>query len=104
MAGYHLKEIPKGVYGEWSKVEEELAEYEDAKEQGSKIMMACELADIIGAINEFVYYSKDFSHAVKATEIKRYVLGEAGKLNLTLVDLLVMVKITQRAFKSGERK
>ncbi len=32
--GYHLREIPKGVYGEASKILEEAAEFGEALEQG----------------------------------------------------------------------
>lgn len=48
--GFHQKEIKKGVYGELSKIEEELQEAYDALEQGQDLMLLIELADMIGAI------------------------------------------------------
>jgi len=96
--GYHITKIPKGVLGEWSKVEEELAEYEDAKEQGSKILMAVELADVWGAI---VASNESGSRMV---ETVAYISNEASKLGLTYVDLMKFSRITERAFKSGARK
>ncbi len=95
---YHIAEIPKGVYGEWSKVEEELAEYEDAKAQGSKILMAVELADVWGAL----VGAKEYG--AKCVETVVYVSEEARKLGLTYFDLMKFSTITERAFKSGERK
>lgn len=47
---WHKKVIKKGVYGEFSKVEEELEEAKDALEQKNKLMFLIELSDIIGAI------------------------------------------------------
>lgn len=48
--GLHAREISRGVYGELSKVREELEEAEDAQEQGLDLMLFMELADIIGAV------------------------------------------------------
>lgn len=48
--GFHQKEIKKGVYGELSKIEEELNEAYDALEQGQDLMLLIELSDMIGAI------------------------------------------------------
>lgn len=52
--GYHLREINKGVIGEFSKIKEEFEELEDAFEQGDSILQLCELSDLIGAIEEYV--------------------------------------------------
>lgn len=52
--GYHRKEIPKGVYGEFSKIEEEFLELKDACEQDAKIMELCEISDLYGAIEAYV--------------------------------------------------
>lgn len=46
----HVRPIPRGTYGELSKVREELEEAEDAQEQGLDLMLFMELADIIGAV------------------------------------------------------
>lgn len=79
--GYHLKEIPKGELGQFSKIKEELMELEDAIEQKCHIMATVELSDLVGAIESFA--------------INRY--------NLSLHDLITMSKITQRAFENGHR-
>lgn len=81
MAGYHEREIKKGVLGESSKLREELEEYEDAMEQGIVIMAACELADIFGALESL-----------------------AAKHDLDMGDLKAMSDATRRAFKDGSRK
>ena len=79
--GYHLRQIPKGVYGEASKIIEEAMEFKDAMEQGSVVMGLMELADLVGAIKEYVMN-----------------LG-----SLTLQDLEKMADITERAFRNGAR-
>lgn len=48
--GFHIRAIPKGVYGELSKIREELEEAEDAEAQGIDLMVLLELADILGAV------------------------------------------------------
>jgi len=47
---FHTKEIQKGIYGELSKIKEELDEAYDAEEQGQDLMLLIELSDIIGAV------------------------------------------------------
>lgn len=83
MAGYHKKVIARGEYGKISKIKEEVAELEDALEQGNKIMALVELSDLLGAITGF---------------LKQEFNGE-----ITLRDLKVMSKATKRAFRSGRR-
>ncbi len=78
--GYHLREIKRGVLGEPSKIREELEEFEDALEQGNKIMAGVELSDLLGATK-----------------------AAAEKLGFTLDDLITMHKATERAFKDGTR-
>jgi len=51
---WHQREIPKGVYGEFSKVVEEVAEARDALEQNNKLMYLIELSDIVGAIEGII--------------------------------------------------
>ncbi len=82
--GYHLEEIPRGEYGEISKILEEAAELKDAMEQGNKVMVIIELSDLMGAIDGYMekYYGKQ----------------------LTIDDLLTMADATKRAFKYGHRK
>lgn len=79
--GYHLTEIPKGEYGDFSKIKEEFLELQDAHEQGSRIMEGLELADLLGAIEAYA-----FKH-----------------LDLHITDIIKMKDITERAFKLGER-
>lgn len=81
MAGYHKREIKKGVLGEPSKIREELEEYEDAVEQGIMIMAQCELSDLYGALEAL-----------------------AAQHDLTMDDLSAMSDATKRAFKDGTRK
>lgn len=82
MAGYHLREIERGIFGEVSKIKEEFEEFLDALEQENKVMALVELSDLLGAIEG--YTTKNF--------------------NLRLNDLLVMKNATQRAFVSGARQ
>jgi len=80
--GYHLTDIPKGKVGEFSKIEEEVAELKDAITQSSKILELVELSDLYGAIE--LYLAKYHS--------------------LNMDDLAKMSQITQRAFINGRRK
>jgi hypothetical protein len=80
--GYHLVAIPKGELGELSKIQEELAELGDAMAQGSRVMAAVELSDMMGAIRAFM---------------ERHLPG------LTIQDLLTFSEITERAFVNGQR-
>lgn len=84
LKGYHIDDIPRGEYGELSKVIEETLELKDAMEQGQKLMCLIELSDIIGAIEGYLE--------------KHY----AGKVTFT--DLENMSNATKRAFESGQRK
>jgi len=79
--GYHLKEIERGIFGEFSKIKEEFLEAEDAFDQKNKIMLILELSDLIGAIESFCL-----------------------KYNITMDDLLKMKESTSRAFNDGTRK
>lgn len=81
---YHLQAIPKGQYGELSKIREEVEEAIDAEKQNNPIMVLVELSDIIGAIDGYITKKYD------------------GKINLA--DLIVMSMATSRAFRSGERE
>lgn len=80
---YHLTEIPRGVYGEISKIEEELAELKDAETQRCKIMVLCELSDLLGAIEGY---------------LKKH------HPDVNFGDIMLMQQITARAFESGSRK
>ena len=79
--GYHLREIKtKGVYGEPSKIREELEELEESLEQGNRILALCELADLYGAVE-----------------------AVAKKLGASMDDLSKMSAATKRAFTDGSR-
>lgn len=82
MAGYHLIDIPRGTYGELSKIKEEVAEIEDSVTQGCKIMELVELSDLYGAMEGY---------------LTKYHPGT------TMEDLRIMSSITKRAFRSGAR-
>lgn len=78
---YHIRPIiTQGVYGETSKIREELEELEEALDQENHILALCELADLYGAME-----------------------GVANKLGVTMLDLLKMSNATSRAFESGAR-
>jgi len=49
MSNWHIRKIPKGTYGELSKIQEELEEALDSEERGQVLMLMFELSDIIGA-------------------------------------------------------
>jgi hypothetical protein len=80
--GYHIKTIERGIFGEPSKIREEVEEFMDAVEQGCSIMALVELSDLIGAIQG---YLAKYHKSIK------------------LVDLVRMSSITERAFKIGSR-
>lgn len=80
--GYHVSEIQKGVVGESSKILEEVLELQDAERQHCKIMALIELSDLIGAVN--LYVEKHYP-------------------DVTFDDLVIMAKITRRAFDNGHR-
>lgn len=79
--GYHLKEIPKGKLGDFSKIEEEFLEFKDAHEQKVAIMELIELSDLYGAIESYL----------------------ENNFGLSIKDLEKFSEITKRAFKNGHR-
>lgn len=80
--GYHKRAIVvNGVYGEVSKIEEELDELKEAFEQDNKILALCELSDLYGAME-----------------------AVAEKLGVNMEDIKKMSVATKRAFQSGDRK
>lgn len=78
---YHTKKIKKGIFGEFSKIEEEFEELKDANAQSNKILEICELCDLIGAIEEYIKIN-----------------------NLTIDDLVKMKELTRHSFIDGSRK
>lgn len=55
MAGYHEKEIKKGILGQYSKVIEEFEEFSDSMTQDCIIMAILELSDLIGSARYYYY-------------------------------------------------
>lgn len=69
------------MLGTASKIREEFEEFMDAEEQANTVMAVLELSDMLGAIEAYV-----------------------SRYNMTLSDLIIMMKATQSAFKDGTRK
>lgn len=81
--GYHITDIPRGVYGESSKIIEEVNEFVDAENQGVTLMVLQELSDVIGAIDGYL---------------------KCHHPSINLSDLVKMSEVTNRAFQSGQRQ
>lgn len=81
--GYHVIKIPKGQFGDSSKIYEETMEAIDAEAQGNRIMTLIEMADIVGAIDGYL--------------AKHY----GGQI--TLEDVVQMSEANKRAFEAGVR-
>lgn len=79
--GYHKRKIPRGKFGEFSKIKEEFMELLDSHEQGVKIMELAEFSDLYGAME--AYIEKHF--------------------NMTMDDVRLMKERTAEAFKDGSR-
>lgn len=79
--GYHKTQIEKGILGEYSKIKEEIQELDDAYQQEAKVLIICELCDLIGSIEA---YSKT-------------------QFNLSLDDLIKMKDMTKSSFEEGKR-
>lgn len=81
--GYHINSISKGVYGEFSKIQEEVDELEDAIQQKAKILQIVEICDLYGAIQGY---------------LEKYHPG------ITMDDVRKMSELTHLAFLDGSRK
>lgn len=83
--GYHKTKIVRGELGEISKIQEELDELKDAEEQGIKILIMCELADLFGAVRSYAekygLKMRDLHAMSKAT--RRYKEGLNGTCKTT---------------------
>jgi hypothetical protein len=68
MAGYHLREIPRGEFGSYSKVEEEFYEFIDALEQDCHLMALQELSDFLLASYQYflLVWKTDITNVVKS--------------------------------------
>lgn len=80
--GYHIREITKGSFGDFSKIQEEWEELLDAHEQGGKILELVELSDLYGAIEGYLQ----------------------SKYGMTMIDIKQMSEMTSSAFREGKRK
>jgi len=80
--GYHINKIQKGIFGEFSKIQEEWDELTDARNQGGKILELCELSDLYGAIEGYI----------------------KNRYQISMDDLKQMSEMTQSAFLDGSRK
>ena len=67
--GYHIYEIPRGVYGQFSKVQEEFMEVRDAWEQQSPIMALVEISDLLGAMEAYYGEAKFNQYCEKALQV-----------------------------------
>lgn len=79
--GYHKRGFIKGELGDLSKIREEVSELEDAYAQNDKILMLCELSDLVGAIESFAQ----------------------AQLGTELADLITFSNKTKSAFGAGRR-
>ena len=79
--GFHTRTITQGVYGELSKVREELEEAEDAMEQGQKLILFTELADIVGAVEGVA-----LAHGITLEDLLKYarIRSEIARKSLEL--------------------
>ncbi len=78
MGAWHKRKIVKGNLGEISKIQEEVEEALDAEEQGQKVMLLIELADIVGATGLV-----------------------AEKYGMTLDDLVAFAKLRSEVMRNG---
>jgi hypothetical protein len=80
MAGWHKKKIKKGVFGELSKIREELDEAYDAEERGQVLMLLFELSDIIGAAGGVAEkYGLSLKDLVKFSKLRSKIAIESKK-------------------------
>jgi hypothetical protein len=80
--GYHITPIEKGIYGEISKILEEVQELSDAKLQCNEVMILVELADLYGAMEAYLLQHHP---------------------SISMQDLQKMSEATKRAFQNGHR-
>jgi len=76
---FHKAIIQKGIYGELSKIKEELDEAYDAESQNQDLMLLIELSDIIGAVE-----------------------GVSKKYGFTLEQLIAFAKLRSKVAKEEE--
>ncbi len=79
--GYHTRNFEKGIYGDFSKVQEEWEELLDARFQNARVLELCEIADLYGAIAGYV----------------------ESNFGMTMGDIAQMAEMTRSAFVEGGR-
>ena len=79
--GYHVADIPRGKYGEFSKIVEEFEELKDANDQEDKILELCEMSDLLGAMDGYLRF----------------------KYNMDIQDLYKFMNKTKTSFEEGKR-
>jgi hypothetical protein len=84
--GYHTREIKKGEFGEFSKVQEEWEELLDARLQDGKILELVEIADLYGAIEGYLekQYGMSMEDVAKMSHMTKTAFLE-GKRTATIV-------------------
>jgi uncharacterized protein YabN with tetrapyrrole methylase and pyrophosphatase domain len=83
---FHEVEVTNGVYGELSKVQEELDEAEDAEKRGQDLLLLIELSDVIGACAGVAEkYGMSLDQLIKFSEMVREVkAAEAAQARASL--------------------
>ena len=102
--GYHISKIVKGVVGESSKIYEELLEIEDSENQGVRIMVLVELADMYGSIQR--YLEKHFP-AVTMEDLKQRSQSTnycAKRIRKDISGTSKIIRKEIRAFQLAERR
>lgn len=77
MSKWHVRQIQKGIYGELSKIQEELDEAVDAEEQEQILMLFYELSDIIGAVGGVAKkYGMTLEQIYKFSQLRTRIVEE----------------------------
>lgn len=98
-ANWHQTQIEKGVYGELSKVAEEIAEIADTYASDQPVMTLIELSDILGAIDGFLVNRTGYG----IEENPRVVpWSETGSLDAQLASLQQSFHDAQEADRKGD--
>ena len=84
--GYHKIKIPKGIFGEITKIDEEYLEFKDAVESNNPVMALMELSDLLGAIAEFSkkHHKIELSDLIKMSETTRSAFEDGTRVDPTV--------------------
>lgn len=81
MSNWHKNEIPKGTFGEFSKIKEEFLELEDSIQQNQPLMALFECSDLVGAIEGFVAkYNLSLDDLKKFNRLRNSVLLKENEI------------------------